>query len=85
MQEHEAMWHAVDERFKFNVIYFDRHDLTPWAQPFLIRRVRDPDWAPVFVDAYTLILLRRNDKNADIVRRYELPQNMFRVIRNKAA
>lgn len=78
-QEDEEVWKKIDGRYNFNVIYFYRHDYTPWAQPFLIRRVRDPKWAPVFVDDYVLILLKRNEKNSRLIQLYELPQSMFSI------
>lgn len=77
MQRDEEKWKEADRKYGFNCIYFFRHDITPHAQPFLIRRIKDPAWAPVFVDPYTLILLKRNKKNEEIIRRYELPQSLF--------
>ncbi len=79
MQDNETVWNTELEKWNFNVIYFYRNDLTPWAQKFLVTRVSDPLWAPVFVDDYTLIFLRRNEKNIDIIKKYELPQSMFSV------
>ncbi len=77
MQSDEKIWREADRRYDFNCIYFFRRDMTPHAQPFLIERINDPAWAPVFVDAWTLILLKRNEKNADIIRMYELPDHIF--------
>jgi hypothetical protein len=79
MQEREEIWRRTDARYGFNVIYFYRHDMTPWAQPFLARRLDDPGWAPVFVDSYTLILLRRNASNKPLLDRFALPRSMFVV------
>ena len=79
MQENDAVWQKMDARYDFNVIFFDRHELTPWGQEFLIKRVSDSTWAPVFVDDYTIIFLKRNALNAGLIRRYELPASMFRV------
>ncbi len=79
MQENSDVWDKMDDRYQFNVIYFYRHDLTPWAQNFLINRVRDPKWAPIFVDGYTIILIKRTEQNADIIQAYELPQSIFGV------
>jgi len=79
MQSDETVWHQIRERYQFNVIYFNRHDRTPWAQPFLIRRIKDPDWAPVYADAYTLILVRRTSENQSIIERHELSQEYFVV------
>jgi hypothetical protein len=79
MQEDENMWKKVDKQYNFNAIYFYRHDFTPWAQPFLIKRLQDPLWAPVFVDNYTLILLKRNEKNKRLIQSYELPKSIFQI------
>ena len=59
MQEKEQDWSEARAKYGFELIYFYRHDITPWAQPFLLRRLDDPEWAPVFVDDYTIILARR--------------------------
>jgi hypothetical protein len=82
MQEDPAVWKAMSEKYGFNVIYFYRHDITPWGQSFLIARVRDPQWAPVMVDNYAIILARRDSINQDVINRFELPQSMFGVTRN---
>ena len=79
MQEDETIWKEVDDKYHFNVIYFYRHDITPWAQPFLIRRLQDRNWVPVFVDDYTLILVRRSKKNAKLIQLYTLPKSIFKI------
>ena len=81
MQENESVWKKYDERYRFNAIYFFRLDMTPWAQPFLIRRISDPAWAPVYVDDLAIIFLRRTADNAGIIRQYELPKSMFLATR----
>ncbi len=77
MQNNEEVWNTELEKWDFNIIYFYRRDMTPWAQQFLITRLNDSLWAPVFVDNYTVIFLQRNQKNADIITKYELPKNIF--------
>lgn len=81
MQEREDLWKEMDAKYNFNVIYFYRHDLTPWAQNFLVSRVEDPLWAPVFVDDFTIIFLKRNPQNQAVIARYGLPRSMFGVTR----
>jgi hypothetical protein len=82
MQEDEAVWSQAQAKYGFNVIYFYRHDLTPWGQGFLIARVRDSQWAPVFVDDYTIIFTRRGSIDQGIVDRFEKPKSMFGVESN---
>jgi hypothetical protein len=79
MQENNDAWQRMDEKYGFNVIYFYRHDLTPWGQNFLVNRIRDPQWAPVYVDLFTIIFLKRNAQNKPVIDAYELPQSMFAV------
>ncbi|MBI4309818.1 MAG: hypothetical protein HY591_05755 [Candidatus Omnitrophica bacterium] len=81
MQEDDKVWEKVDARHGFNAVYFYRHDLTPWGQDFLIKRVQDPRWAPVFVDGYTIIFLKRNARNQPWIERFELPKSMFAIHR----
>jgi len=79
MQDDAKVWKEMSDQYGFNVIYFYRHDITPWGQSFLIDRVRDPQWAPVFVDDYTIIFSRRGSVNQAVIDRFELPKNIFRV------
>ncbi len=79
MQEDDSVWQKISEKEKFNSIYFYRLDYTPWAQKFLIERVKDPEWAPVYVDSQTIIFLKRNNQNKYIIEKYELPREMFNI------
>jgi hypothetical protein len=81
-QEEESKWKELDAQYKFNAIIFYRHDLTPWAQKFLISRVQDNNWAPVFVDDYNIIFVKRNEQNLEIIKRSALPEEMFKVSNN---
>jgi hypothetical protein len=64
----------------FNAIFFYRHDATAWGQSFMIRRLADPEWAPVFVDPFILLLVRRTPENAGVIARHELPASMFEIV-----
>jgi len=77
MQEDENIWKTQDEKYNFNVIFFSYRDYTPWAQNFLINRINDKNWAPVFVDQYAIIFLKINDLNKNIIGKYEIPKNSF--------
>ncbi|OHA62398.1 MAG: hypothetical protein A2117_00935, partial [Candidatus Wildermuthbacteria bacterium GWA2_46_15] len=78
-QEDSNKWGEAEEKYKLNAIFFSHRDATPWGQKFLAQRVRDPGWAPVFVDNYNIIFLKRNELNQGIIGRYEIPQSYFRV------
>ena len=78
MQEDPVVWQAKLGQYHFNAIIFNWHDATPWAQTFLARIINDPAWAPVYVDNYTLIVLRRNGVNEGVIEKHELPKSLFR-------
>jgi len=79
MQENDEVWKRVMDQYDFNVIYFYLGDATNWGQEFLVKRIKDSEWAPVFVDSYAIIFLRRNEKNKDLISRLEVPQDRFGI------
>jgi hypothetical protein len=83
MQEDPAVWKDFQKKYGFNVVYFSRYDKTPIGQHFLVYRFRDPQWAPVFVDDYTIIFARRGSIDQGIIDRFELPKSAFIVTGEK--
>ncbi len=78
-QEKDSVWQEVEAKYGFQVIYFYHRDITPWAQPFLINRIKDPNWAPVFADQYAIILARRGGVNQAVIDRYEISKSAFKI------
>ncbi|MBL7156456.1 MAG: hypothetical protein ISS87_02605, partial [Candidatus Pacebacteria bacterium] len=78
LQENNEVWDEKQSFYDFNVIFFARHDATPWAQKFLVERVKDSDWTPVFVDNYTIIFLKENNGNQKIIEKYAIPKEYFK-------
>ncbi len=58
MQEDETVWQKMNDRFGFNIIYFQRQDSTRRAKLFLRRRLQDPQWRLIYIDPYAIILLK---------------------------
>jgi hypothetical protein len=81
-QTDNAVWQEQNNLYNFNVIFFSHRDFTPWGQQFLIERVIDNDWVPVFVDPYVIIFLKRNEMNQPIIEKYEIPHSYFGVTKN---
>jgi hypothetical protein len=77
MQQDEEVWEQKSQDYNINTIYFYRHDFTPWAQPFLLRRVQDPNWVPVYFDNYTIIFVKNTDNNAKLIEQYKIPTEAF--------
>lgn len=71
LQQDNNIFKKQDEVYNFNAIFFSYHDFTPWGQNFLIERINDLDWAPVFADGYAIIFLKRNELNHPIIEKYE--------------
>jgi hypothetical protein len=81
IQENSSTLYQQDKAYHFNAIFFSHRDATPWGQNFLIERISDPRWAPVYADRYAIIFLRRNNINRSIIDKYEIPRDFFRVVR----
>lgn len=79
MQENTEIWKKVDALFNFNTIFFYRHDQTPWGQQLLVSKIQDPQWAPVYVDDYVIIFVKRNEANQKTIDLFEIPASFFRI------
>ena len=79
MQENQTIWEEVDQKYGFNAVFFYRNDLTPWGHQFLVAMIQNSQWAPVFVDQNSIIFLKRNELNQPIIKKFELPKEMFQI------
>lgn len=79
LQESDAVFVRETTHYGFNTIFFYRHDNTPAGQRFLISRIQDETWVPVFVDDNLLIMVRNAPQNAAIIEKFALPKSMFRI------
>jgi hypothetical protein len=82
IQQDEELWKEAIERYGFNVICFFRHDNTPWAQPFLIRRTQDPEWVPIMVDQACIVLIRNRESNRKWIQQFGIDRSVFRSVPN---
>ena len=82
MQQDDELWKQKSLEYGINIICFYRHDNTPWAQPFLIRRTQDPDWVPVFVDQACIILIRNTEKNQQWINKFGIDRRVFISVPN---
>ena len=78
MQENEEKWKEQALRYKFNTIFFAWHDYTPAGQTFLKTRINDPEWVPVYVDEFALILLKQTPENEPVIAKHRIPRDHFR-------
>lgn len=78
-QQDQKKWQELDSKYHFNAIFFYRRDATDWGQQFLVSRIKDPAWAPVFVDNYTIIFLKRTELNRKLISKFELPKQIFKT------
>lgn len=82
MQQDDELWRTKSLEYGINIICFYRHDNTPWAQPFLIRRTQDPEWVPIFVDDACLILVRNSATNAPWINKFGIDRRVFSGVPN---
>ncbi|MBX4210642.1 hypothetical protein KW783_01585 [Candidatus Parcubacteria bacterium] len=67
-----SRWAELSEKYKFNVIFFNRNEQSQWAQNFINFRINDPQWAVVYSDPQVLIYLRRTAENQAFIQTHEI-------------
>jgi hypothetical protein len=74
MQSDEAKWAATSHDYGFNIIVFNYRERSARSEQFIVRRVLDPMWAPVYLDKNIIILAKRDGPNQPVIAKYELPK-----------
>ena len=74
MQSDEAKWAAISRDYGFNAIVFNYRERSVRGEQFIVRRVLDPMWAPVYLDKDIIILAKRDGPNQPVIAKYELPK-----------
>jgi hypothetical protein len=74
----DSAWQAWDKKYHFNLIVLSMQDGYPGVEQFILSRVRDDQWAPVFTDSYSIIFARRTEANASVIAKYQIPRDRFR-------
>lgn len=77
MQMDNEAWQKAAAKYNFNVILYSFEDRAPWATQFIVRRILDQAWAPVYADNFAIIFLRRSPQNAELIKNYEISQERF--------
>lgn len=72
MQYDESVFESVDEKYKFNTIFFSYLDQTPWANSFLYKIVRNNNWKIIYIDDYVIILVKNNADNKKLIEKYAM-------------
>lgn len=72
MQEDPKIWLKYSNLYQINYVFFDHHDITPWAKTFLNFISQDPNWPLVYLDNSVAIFLKKTPENAPVIAKYHL-------------
>ncbi|MBI4096327.1 MAG: hypothetical protein HY425_01275 [Candidatus Levybacteria bacterium] len=61
MQEDSKIFEKMDEKYKFNTIFFSHTDQTPWAETFLKQISQNNKWNMVYLDDFTVIFTKNKN------------------------
>lgn len=73
------LWQKLDDQYNFGAIYFSRLERTEWGQNFLLETVKNKKWAPIYVDDYTIIFVKDIPAHQEIIKKYRLPDEIFKI------
>lgn len=71
----ENKWKEGMKTYNFNVIFYYQYDSGPQVREFLWKRIKDPDWSLVYVDQYSIILVRNALRNKSVIDKYAITAN----------
>lgn len=81
MQENQAVFDIVTERYGIDTVFFPHTDQTPWGITFLQWVINHPDWRIVYVDDYAIILLKQTPENETVIKKYAMNPKNLRIIK----
>lgn len=71
------LFDKIDRKYKFNTIIVQHWDQTATKNNFLIYLLEKPDFSLVYLDDYSIILLKNTKENQKIIQKYRLKENNF--------
>ncbi len=77
MNTNKTAWEAAVKKYDLNLILYSLDSRAPYALPFIVTRLTDPAWAPVYADNYAIVFLKRNERNAALIKQFEIPKDKF--------
>jgi hypothetical protein len=73
MLSDEAFFNEQVEKYNINAVVMNVFLEDPTKiRPFLTRLLQSPDWVPVYGDGRVTILVRNNEANADVIKKYKI-------------
>jgi len=75
MLEDPKRFSQEDTTYHFNTIYFNYTDPNPWAIQFVHDIMQNLQWKLVYLDDYTIILVKNTPENHSIIQKFSIDQN----------
>lgn len=75
MQWDMAKFREIEQKYQFNCIWFFRFEDSPWSKNFLLEISKQSDYTLVFVDDLTVMFLKRNEQNMEVIQQFQLNRN----------
>ncbi|MDO8639369.1 MAG: hypothetical protein Q7R53_00450 [bacterium] len=79
MQENEAIFEKVSEKYKLNSIFFAYTDQTPWANLFIKQIINNKKWKLVYLDDYAVILIKNTSSDNKVLDKFSVDPNLIDI------
>lgn len=70
MQENPALWEKYSQQYGINYVFFDHHDITPWARSFLASLQKNPEWPLVYLDNSVVVFVKNTPANREVISKF---------------
>ncbi len=79
MQDNPSIFKKLDNTYHFNVLVILHGNDTPWGSSLLRYFVNNSNFKLIYLDEYTLLLVRNSPANKALISRYFIDRNSFRI------
>lgn len=79
MQLSQNIFEKVDQKYKFNTIFFSHTDQTPWGTSFVKQIVDNKNWKIIYLDDYVIILAKNNLENKNLTKKFSMDNNSIKI------
>lgn len=77
----EEKWQEVQGKYNLNVIFFSHQNLGNKENNFLVNRLNDSVWSLIYIDGYSMILLKNTPANQELIKNFQItPENIDKKI-----
>lgn len=79
MQTDPKLFEEASKQYNFNLLFISHWDQTPWPNRQFSYLLKQTSFAPVYLDDYAIIFVKRTPEHAEVIKKNEIKKADFQV------